>query len=205
MINIIENSKVFIECAGIGIPFEGIVALCTESFIVFKGSNLPLLSEGTDLRIKYTDSNNHLTIFHGKIYRSNDTEWEIDNVEFWEIWERRKFYRHSVSVDTVVRDSNNILHVHGKILDISASGLRLSCENTNFKVGDFIYVTDVVIIQGQPSLYFCCNIVRKEEHSGHQFYGCAFVGLSEKEQDKLIGMINVLQRKDRNKQIYRKK
>lgn len=203
MANIAKNSKISVECAGIGIPFEGTVVLSEESFILFRGSKLPVLSEGTDLKIKFIDSNNHPTIYHGNIYTSNETEWEIDNIEYWDIWERRKFYRHSVSVDAVVRDSNNVLKIHGKVLNISASGLRLSCENTDFNVGDFIYVTDIAIVEGKPKFYFCCNIVRKEEHSGCQFYGCAFVGLSEKEQDELIGVINILQRKDRKKQINR--
>lgn len=114
---------------------------------------------------------------------------------------RREFYRqrldHEVTLARLDEEGNTELHVSGKLLDISANGVRFTMEDEGWSVGDCILVDWSKDVPWPRSFKFKAEIRRVDDSMSGLFYGCTIVDMPERDQDDLVQMIFKLQQDER--------
>ncbi len=201
----IENGmQATVECAGVGVPFDGKVKYFEEGFLSFEvdsSKELPSIENNTDLRIRIFDFDGKLTIYHGVLFKGMPKEWIIYYVEKWSVWERREFYRQDVSIKAKLSytQGENGEEVYKEmvctILDISAGGLRFSCQECDLLENAEVRIEDVQLLYNGITFSFDCKIVRVNKNLINNFYGCTFINMSERTQEKLIETIFKVQQR----------
>lgn len=148
------------------------------------------------IHIKAEKPQNRLIVIEGTVLRSA-ADHLILGLDFMFVKrEKRQCFRQNVRKRTVLS------RVNGKkpesatacmILDISATGLALQCEQ-DYQIGDQLSLYGQQLREGGPSHNFDCVVVRKKalEKDGY-LYGCRLLNLSIDEEDALFSDIFALQ------------
>ena len=187
---LVVDSKVGISCPDIGIVFDCIVkeaGLRTATVVRDGIDTLPVFDSGTILRLTASKK-----VLWGVVARSSRKSLEITDIDDWDQKNRREFFRLSLldAVNISYEDEEeNKQSLKGKLLDISATGLRFSCLH-DFEVGDLVQV----VWQSSKTFNFTCQVVRVTTDFSKRFYGCKFVDMRDKEQDDLMQEIFRIQR-----------
>lgn len=121
--------------------------------------------------------------------------------------ERRAHYRQQVSVPAMALCVNSMLEpgraggeemtdpVPCEIRDISVGGALIACREARFSPGDWLFLTDAWIGDDPEPFLLTCRVQRVSEGPGGDNYGCRIEGLDDQEQDRLLGAIFSIQRK----------
>ena len=86
-----------------------------------------------------------------------------------------------------------------KLLDVSGGGVLLASSQAVYERGDQIYVSDAELLPDEKPFSFLCEVKRVEKARFNHIFGCEFIGLEEKEQDRLVRAVFRLQLEDRRK------
>ena len=199
---LIVDSKVGISCPDIGIVFDCVVKKVygrSATVVNADTRDLPVFDPGTILRITFGKE-----VLWGVIAASGKSRMEITDIDDWDRKNRREFFRLSFldSIDIVHFDEEDQPepNVKGKLLDISATGMRFSAPAT-WRAGDIIQITwKNNFIEDGKTFQFRGQIIRAETSGFKSFYGCKFIDMPDREQDVLMREIFKIQLK----QQYRK-
>ena len=199
---LIVDSKVGISCPDIGIVFDCVVKKVygrSATVVNADTRDLPVFDPGTILRITFGKE-----VLWGVIAASGKSRMEITDIDDWDRKNRREFFRLSFldSIDIVHFDEEGQPepNVKGKLLDISATGMRFSAPAT-WRAGDTIQITwKNNFIEDGKAFQFRGQIIRAETSGFKSFYGCKFIDMLDREQDVLMREIFKIQLK----QQYRK-
>lgn len=171
------------------------------------GDSVPPAVYGTEVKLRGVWPRVGLVTYHGTVYGCTADSWMIGDLQEWYGWERRSFYRQSVSIDASVlctyRAILKTIEIESKVpcqlRDISASGAMLACSREVYSVGDLLSVTDAVLIPGEKPISFHCEVKRIERARTFNLYGCEFHGMSIAEQDVIARAVFRLQQEERKR------
>ena len=204
------GSLLTMECIDTKVPYEGRVIDVHNQTLTFEKASfrrLPILSPGTEVRLRITEGSETVA-YHGTVQTCTSRECKIGNLGQWDSWERREFYRQKITAEGTIQllqhatlsdpvENEEILPC--SLLDISASGIQIACPRSSYVKGDQILVSWIKDVPTGNPFHFRCEIMRVEENSIGRFYGCKFLGLSEREQDKLVHAIFYFQQVERKR------
>ena len=173
-----------------------------------KGGAVPPVEYGTELKLRGTLEDDRIVVYHGTVQGSTDKMWKVGDLSNWYGWNRRDFYRQSISAEgRVLRTkvarpglTRSIdVKVACRLLDISGNGVLLACSQAVYGIGDQLNVTDVELVPGEKPFCFNCVIRRIEKARFNNIYGCEFLRMDQKEQDHLVRAVFQLQLLERKR------
>ncbi len=155
-----------------------------------RGSETPRSDYGMrlKLRIRGIDRRRN-AIFYGKVVRCEKERWYIRPEKMNYFTENREFFRQAVQSEGKVCGPDGSISACS-VVNISLTGLCFS-GNASYEIGEEVELSDIRILPGGHIYTFHCRIVRREEKK----YGCQFLNITEKEQDRLWQEILLLQAK----------
>ncbi len=169
--------------------FDGKVVEITEA----AGLQVPPVLYNTEVKLRYFLTDIRSAVLLGQVCGSTELFWKIDRLANLFTKENRTFFRQEVSSNALVgpyRGSGGTT-VPCQIMDISGGGLCFLCEK-EFQADELLMITGAQLIPGEPTFSFTCRVRR----SDGQLHGCQFERMEEKEQDRLLGAIFAMQRKN---------
>lgn len=149
------------------------------------------------------------SVLGGRVCGSTRTLWRVGSLKRFQSAENRTAFRQKTNaVGRVVpldgghdaaalrRAASSPFSAPCQLIDISMGGVFLSCRK-GFERGDYLALLGVTLLAEQTPLSFICKVCRVDEGDPAAFrYGCEFIGLTEREQNHLCGIIFTLQRKE---------
>lgn len=168
------------------------------------GGNVPPIIYNTRVRLKGMRHGGNAVILFGTIRGSTPLLWKIGEISQYSFYNKRTYYRQSVSIETTVyslRDEPegesetyrlSALTEHCKVLNISGGGLLFSSSRP-FPINTHVQIGDITLRPGQNPFSLKCSVLRVTENSGRFFHGCQFIDLDGKEQERLIRDVFLLQ------------
>jgi len=170
---------------------------------------LPMVLVNKPVKVRFYRETDHV-VLHGKVCGSTMKMWKIDRLVSTFAREQRAFFRQNISVDIEARCGR--LSRKGElpevtfpcqVLDISAGGMLLSCAE-GFEEGERLMVLDIHLVPDAPPFTFFCQIRRAGEwKKGVSRYGCQFLALTPKDQDRLLRAVFTIQREEIRKRKVR--
>ena len=168
------------------------------------GRELPPVLYNKEIKLRCFQGTDTV-VLQGKICGSTRWIWRVDRLESKFVSEKRNFFRQHVSIEAQVECIQRspvepeLNRGQGKsncqIKDVSAGGILLSSREA-FQMGDRLSVTDAAIAPGEAPFSFICRVQRAVQEPGGSLCGCAFEALPEKEQERLLRVIFIVQRKE---------
>lgn len=157
---------------------------------------LPRILYGTKVKVRGFQRNFQTFALYGIVTQNTSEFWNIEQLEYLQNQESRNFFRQKIEMDGKIlsgtggKDSSGIAC---KILDISAGGTCVLTKEV-YEKGDRFVLESRFFPEEEPFI-FTCQIQRisEREHKDME-YGCEFLNLSEKEQERLLRVIFKIQR-----------
>ena len=183
--------------------FVGKIEALQEGAVCIRDTNddtLPMVLVNKDLKLRFfTDRGS--VVLQGKVCGSTMRMWKVDRLRSVFTQEHRAFFRQSISVEIMAQCGKRTARggrpnalFPCQVLDISAGGMLLSCKEI-YAEGDLLLVADVPLLEGAPVFSFNCLVRRSGEwKKGVVRYGCQFVALTARDQDRLLQAIFAIQR-----------
>lgn len=190
-----ENRLLFV--GRVNTIFDGAVSIREAN-----GDNLSMVLVNKPLKLRFFRDQDRL-VLRGQVCGSTLKLWKIDRLENAFTQEQRAFFRQSISVELEAQCGRRPgaggpakLTFPCQVLDISAGGMLISSKE-EFREGDYLYITGINLAAGEPAFTFNCQVRRAGVwKKGVIRYGCQFVALSLKEQDRLLRAIFTVQREE---------
>ena len=166
------------------------------------GGSVPKAEYNSEYKLRGTLSDERRVVYRGVVRGGSSSMWKIEELTNWYTWEKREFFRQSISVDAVVarvkrgdapayeEDECNC-----RLLDVSGGGILLECDEL-FDVDDQLRVSNAEILPNIEPFSFRCSVRRVSQESYGNLYGCQFLRMRPAEQDRLIRAIFMLQREE---------
>lgn len=160
------------------------------------GGHLPMAIYKQEVKLRGFQKNSQAFTLYGTICRSSANFWHIENLKTLQNRDSRGFFRQTADVSGIIipncryRDQEQ---VPCTLMDVSASGARIKTRK-EFPEGA-MFLLETTIVPEEPPFSITCQVLRILEHRRDIEYGCQFVGLPDKEQERLLQAIFVLQRK----------
>lgn len=185
--------------------FVGKIEAVQEGAVCVRDINddtLPMVLINKDLKLRFfTDEGS--VVLQGKVCGSTMRMWKVDRLRSAFTKENRAFFRQSISVEIMAQCGKYTARGEApkvlfpcQVLDISAGGMLLSCKEL-YSEGDWLLVTDIPLLADAPAFSFKCVIRRSGEwRKGVTRYGCQFMALSARDQDRLLQAIFAIQREE---------
>jgi len=185
--------------------FVGKIEAIQGAAVRIRGANddmLPMVLVNRDLKLRFFTEQGSV-VLHGKVCGSTMRMWKVDRLRSAFTKEHRAFFRQSISIEIMAqcgkhpgRGGRPSVMFPCQVLDISAGGMLLSCREV-YSEGDYLLVADVPLVAGAPAFQFNCLVRRSGVwKNGVIRYGCQFVSLSPREQDRLLQAIFTIQREE---------
>ncbi len=171
------------------------------------GMELPYIEYDTEVKLRGFTIAGPFEL-KGKVMGNTKEFWQIEELWSLQAPERREYFRQATSLDAqatrVTRQFQTVSAeeylqqeepVPCKILNLSATGVMIRGK-AEFEQDDWLLLTGVNVIPGEPEFSFTCRVCWMEERGGIANYGCEFYRLTRNEQDRLIRGILDMQRKN---------
>ena len=185
--------------------FVGKIEAIQENALRIRDANddiLPMVMVNREVKLRFfTDEGN--VVLYGKVFGSTMRMWKVDQLRTAFTKENRAFFRQSVSMEILAqcgkrpsKGGEPSVLFPCQVLDISAGGILISCKEP-FSEGDRLLVTDVPLLAKEPTFQFDCVVRRGGAWSkGVAHYGCQFISISAREQERLLRAIFTIQRQE---------
>lgn len=185
--------------------FVGKIEAAQEGAVCIRDTNddtLPMVLVNKDLKLRFfTDQGS--VVLQGKVCGSTMRMWKVDRLRSAFTQEHRAFFRQSISVEIVAQCGKRTARggrpnalFPCQVLDISAGGMLLSCREI-YAEGDLLLVEDAPLLANAPAFSFNCLVRRSGEwKKGVVRYGCQFLALTARDQDRLLQAIFTIQRQE---------
>ena len=175
----------------------------TLKIVNSSGGEVPPVLYNTPIKLRGYLPDMATALFEGVVRGNSQRFWLIEELK-GQVRSGRSFFRQDVSVLARVSCVNGIFAPDQKkaaggetfdceILDISGGGVRIFTEG-KYEVGDWLFIMEVNFPSVKEVFSFTCRVLRAQQQRRKYIYGCQFEGLTQKEQDRLIEAIFVLQR-----------
>lgn len=164
------------------------------------GEYLPRTVYGQAVRLLGTQENGQSFTLDGSVGPNAPDFWRIERLRLPRTGQHRDYFRQHTGFDGTFSFTENFKgQQHScKVLDISASGARVITK-VPLQPQSTIYLK-VRLLPEEPSFRIPCLVKRTQDYSKpgssvRKFeYGCQFLDLPDKEQERLIRCIFTLQR-----------
>lgn len=172
------------------------------------GRDVPPVTFGTELKLRCQHEDDTVSVYHATVLGSRAAKWKLGELCDWYGWNRRSFYRQNLSIECRVLRTKRMhaqfagnldMKVAGRLVDISAGGMRMACSQAVYEIGDQLHVTDATLIPNEKPFSFMCVVKRIEKARNNNLYGCQFFGLDSKEEDRLASSVFRLQQQERRR------
>jgi len=173
------------------------------------GHNTPSVIYNQEIKLKVFSGGTPVIVY-GYICGSTSRFWRLDRLESCNVSEKREHFRHSLfTTAKVVRtgepDSSGAPAAMGepltcRVIDVSAGGVLIRCRE-EYKVGDHLAIVGLEVVPEMESFAFNCVIKRasRDEEELDYLYGCQFIGLRSKDEDRIMKAILMAQREKLNR------
>lgn len=161
-----------------------------------EGAHMPMAIYKQEVKLRGFQKNSQAFTLYGNICRSSTNFWHIENLKFLQSQDSRSFFRQTADVSGIIIPNSRYREqeqVPCTIMDVSASGARVKTKK-EFPEGA-MFLLETTIVPEEAPFSITCQVLRILEHRRDMEYGCQFVGLPDKEQERLLQAIFVLQRK----------
>lgn len=176
------------------------------------GDEVPQVFYNTKIKLRGYLADMKTVLFHGVVRGNSPWFWVIEELQ-GQVTKGRAFFRQAVSAKAKVSCANHIFapDIHSPsrsqtvdcdILDISGGGARIRCAE-KYQEGDWLILTEASFPPVKGVFSFSCRILRAELKRNQYIYGCQFEGLTQREQDRLIETIFLLQREETQHKLTR--
>lgn len=185
-----ENSLIFI---GLLNPLNGeAVGIISE-----KGGELPRAHYNQAVKLRCFMRNGKAFTLGGNVMKTDPKFWRVEELEFLQNSENRHFFRQNVTLTGSASTKGRLTGCN--ILDISAGGVRVELAML-LKRGDSFNL-ETTLLPGEEPFLFTCQVMRvitppdPTNITKKYQYGCSFVNLGDREQERLLQSIFQLQRR----------
>lgn len=166
------------------------------------GQPVPPVLYNTRVKVKMYFTSLDIRIMEAFVCGSSRYFWRLDHLRPLHGREKRESFRQKVTARAKLRHAEGEVHPEGstqeevscRLVDLSLGGVQLCCKG-RYSVGDWLHITDVAILDQAPFSFLGQVCWFREEERGELAYGCRFVEIEPREQDRLIQTIFDLQRK----------
>lgn len=187
-----ENHLLFV--GSLALPETGgVLELGRES-----GDPLPQALYNSKVKLRGFQKDSTAFAISGMVTKSSPDFWRIEELEVLQVQDSRTFFRQRTNINGLTAPSGHPpakdARVSCKILDISAGGARF-ISKAAYAPGDRL-ILETAPLDGEDPFSITCEILRITESEGEKFeYGCQFVNLEGREQERLLRTIFALQRR----------
>jgi len=179
--------------------FIAVVEKVGDGFIQIassKGDELPPVIFNSTVQLRGSLPDEMKQIITGIVTGSSPYFWRLDELTQHVFKDGRSAYRQDISVIAkVVRMKDRVSDAGPcHVVNVSEGGARFSCEAV-FQKGEEICLLDFRLTEGGPTFSLLCKILRVEPGNQHKphTYGCQFMSLKARDQEKLVEEIFVVQ------------
>ena len=171
------------------------------------GGAVPQVFYNTEIKLRRVLSNAQTVLLQGVVRGNSERFWLIEDLT-GQVRVGRSFFRQEVSVKarvSCIKSSSGprkSREVPCELLDISGGGVRIGSAE-QYQSGDLLLVAGASFAPVKGEFSFCCRVLRVEQRRKQYIYGCQFEGMTQKEQDRLIETIFVLQRQSAQHKLGR--
>lgn len=138
---------------------------------------------------------------NGVVAQNSFDFWRIEKLDYPHNTENRNYFRQNAGTEGYILSSTSSMgrKIPCKVLDISAGGARVVTERLFTK--EDVFQLEAAFLPGEEPHCINCKIMRvmvrstPGSPSKKYEYGCQFVDLSDRDQDRLLQSIFTLQRK----------
>lgn len=177
--------------------FVGTVQILKEDLLELReesGQFVPQVEYNLKVKLRSFQRNEWVTALFGQVCGSSADFWRVDRLKAIRTEERREFFRQTVRMEAQVRGMQDSGAKPCRVLDVSAGGALIRCQE-EFRLGQMVRLSGVHLMADEEVFHFNCRIQRVLEEESYTSYGCRFMQMNTKEQDRLMRAILVLQRK----------
>lgn len=146
------------------------------------------------VKVRAFRSSERVIALYGQICGSSASFWRVDRLEAIKTPEKRDFFRQNIRLEAQIRGMQDSKSQPCRLLDISAGGALVRCQE-DFRAGQLVRLIGVHLTPGEDAYNFTCRIQRVQPSEGSTDYGCRFVQMNSKDEDRLMRSILILQRK----------
>lgn len=183
----VENHLVFVGV--LEILDRGLIQIREET-----GRYVPQVEYNTKVKLRAFQRNEWVMALYGQVCGSNSEFWRLDRLEALRTEEKRNFFRQNIRVEALIRALRDGEAKSCRILDVSAGGVLIRCKE-EFRLGELVRLSGVHLLEKEDVFNFTCRVQRAIPDGSYTNYGCQFEQLTEKDEDRLMRVILVLQRK----------
>lgn len=188
--------------------FNGVLSKIDDNAIWVVSSDgdcVPSVIYNSRIRLKGTLRNGGVIMLFGTICGSGAQFWKVGELSQYRFYNKRNYYRHPVSIETTAarliyepleKEGTDCLSPSHpepcKVLDISGGGLMFYSD-ARFSVNTDVQMGEFTLLPNSASFSLRCRVLRVTDRNKRYFYGCQFIDLEAKEQERLIRDIFLLQ------------
>ena len=164
-------------------------------------NELPQVMYNREMRLSFKHDGD-TTMVRGKICGCSDEIWKLDQLESVFTKDQRTAFRQSISTSIPAKCYRRSLRgdpekdgVDCNVVDVSSGGLMFS-SLASFEVGDRLVLLGVRLVPSMEPFSFSCQVRREVRTEDGIRYGCQFERMSDRDLDRLLQAIFVIQREE---------
>ena len=168
-----------------------------------RGNELPQVMYNREMRLSFK-LDGETTMLRGKICGCSEEIWKLDQLERMFTRDQRASFRQSISTSIQAkchrcsrRGDPERAGTDCQVLDVSSGGLMFSSAES-YEMGDRLLIKGARLAESLEPFSFSCQVRRvgSPDEDGIRRYGCQFGPMSQREQDRLLQAIFVVQREE---------
>ena len=158
------------------------------------GQDVPQVEYNLKVKLRAFRQSEWITALFGFVCGSSPEFWRVDRLEVVQTQEKRDFFRQNIRIEAQVRAMQDSRTRPCRVLDVSAGGVLIRCQE-EFREGQLVRLSGVRLLEEEEIFNFTCRVQRIIPDGSYTNYGCQFEQMTTKDEDRLMRVILVLQRK----------
>ena len=164
-------------------------------------NEVPQVTYNREMRLSFKHDGD-TTMVRGKICGCSDEIWKLDQLESMFTKDQRTAFRQSISTSIPAKCYRRTLRgdpekdgIDCNVVDVSSGGLMFSSLGT-FETGDRLVLMNVRLTESMEPFSFSCQVRREVRTEDGIRYGCQFERMSDRDRDRLLQAIFIIQREE---------
>lgn len=168
---------------------RGVVQIREET-----GQDVPRVEYNLQVKLRAFRQSEWVIALFGYVCGSSAEFWRVDRLEALQTQEKRNFFRQNIRMEAQVRAMQDSRTRPCRVLDVSAGGALIRCQEA-FREGQLVRLSGVRLLEEEDPFNFTCRVQRVIPDGTYTNYGCRFEQMTTKDEDRLMRVILVLQRR----------